>query len=264
MSTCRGRRAPGAALFWLVWVCATRSSIEPLGRAARTLRPHRRAGGHGRLRRARSTGSRATPRRRDGHVPDTLLPRLLAARGFADADDIAAVLHYRVVNATGQRPTGSARRRQAPRLIAWLIPHASGHMSDDMRRALDERRHLIEQRARALAETALADDEPGPATSATRLATSDGEQSGCAILRRWPPIAIATTSAPTPRPAHHRSTRPSVSMRHAPAPPWLTRNGSEKQTSPTAVLVRPRPTGTVPRSDPVSDGRPPIERQSVS
>lgn len=96
----------------------------------------------------------------NGHVPDTLLPRLVAARGFADPDDIAAVLHYRVVNATGQRRTGSARRRQAPRLIAGLIPHASGLMTEDMRHALDERQHLIEQRARALAETALADDEP--------------------------------------------------------------------------------------------------------
>ncbi|WP_220489248.1 TrwC relaxase [Tessaracoccus sp. MC1679] len=95
----------------------------------------------------------------NGHVPDTLLPRLVAARGFADADDIAAVLHYRVVNATGQRRTGTARRRQAPRLIAGLIPLASGPMSQDMRRALDERQRLIERRARALAEMAIAGDE---------------------------------------------------------------------------------------------------------
>lgn len=40
------------------------------------------------------------------HNVDVLLPRLVAARGFIDADDIAAVLHYRVERATA-RPAGS-------------------------------------------------------------------------------------------------------------------------------------------------------------
>lgn len=93
------------------------------------------------------------------HNPETLLPRLVAARPLDDADDIAAVLHHRLASTTTRR-TGTSRRRATPRLIVGLIPQATGPMSDDMRRALDERHHLIEQRARALAETTLADNEP--------------------------------------------------------------------------------------------------------
>src|SRR5699024_109131 len=58
------------------------------------------------------------------HDVATLLPRLVRARGFGDADDIAAVLHYRVAQATA-RPAGSGRTRKAPRLIAGLIPEAT-------------------------------------------------------------------------------------------------------------------------------------------
>src|SRR5690606_38930842 len=45
------------------------------------------------------------------HDIETLLPRLVRARAFGDADDIAAVLHYRVSRAT-QRPAGSGRTRK--------------------------------------------------------------------------------------------------------------------------------------------------------
>ncbi|GAA3958372.1 hypothetical protein [Gordonia caeni] len=88
------------------------------------------------------------------HNLDTLLPRLVAARGFADADDIASVLHYRVARATA-RPAGSGRPRKAPRLIAGLVPEARGQVSADMRQALDQRRDLIEQRADAVLDTGL-------------------------------------------------------------------------------------------------------------
>ncbi|RKN69355.1 conjugal transfer protein [Microbacterium sp. CGR2] len=88
------------------------------------------------------------------HALDTMLPRLVAARGFADADDIASVLHHRVARATA-RPAGSGRTRKAPRLIAGLVPAARGSMSTDMRQALDERRELIEQRANAVLDIAL-------------------------------------------------------------------------------------------------------------
>ena len=87
------------------------------------------------------------------HDLDRLLPRLVAARGFVEADDIASVLHYRVARATG-RPAGSGRTRKAPRLIAGLIPSADGPMGSDMRHALDERRELIEARAEAVLVTA--------------------------------------------------------------------------------------------------------------
>jgi hypothetical protein len=88
------------------------------------------------------------------HDVEALLPRLVRARGFGDADDIAAVLHYRVAKTTA-RPSGSGRARKAPRLIAGLIPEATGTMPAEMRQALAERRDLIETRTEALLDTAL-------------------------------------------------------------------------------------------------------------
>lgn len=93
------------------------------------------------------------------HNLDTLLPRLVAARGFSDADDIASVLHYRVARATA-RPAGSGRTRKTPQLIAGLIPSVDGPMTDDMRQALEERRELIEIRADAVLDTAREVGEP--------------------------------------------------------------------------------------------------------
>lgn len=90
------------------------------------------------------------------HDVEALLPRLVRARGFGDADDIAAVLHYRLARATA-RPAGSGRTRKAPRLIAGLISEATGTMTPEMWQALTERRDLIEVRAAALLDTALAE-----------------------------------------------------------------------------------------------------------
>ena len=93
------------------------------------------------------------------HNLDALLPRLVAARGFDDADDIAAVLHYRVERATG-RPAGSGRTRKPTRLIAGLIPQAHGVIDVEMRAALDEREELIAARADAVLDGALAESVP--------------------------------------------------------------------------------------------------------
>lgn len=90
------------------------------------------------------------------HDIEALLPRLVRARPFGDADDIAAILHYRIARAT-TRPAGSGRTRKTPRLIAGLIPEARGAMSGEMRQALTERQELIEARASALLDTALGD-----------------------------------------------------------------------------------------------------------
>ena len=92
------------------------------------------------------------------HDVETLLPRLVRARAFGDAEDIAAVLHYRVTRATA-RPAGAGRTRKPPRLIAGLIPEATGTMTAEMRRALTERRDLIETRVDALLHTARTDGE---------------------------------------------------------------------------------------------------------
>ncbi|MBF4561205.1 relaxase domain-containing protein [Agreia pratensis] len=92
------------------------------------------------------------------HDVDALLPRLAKARGFGDADDIAAVLHHRLARAT-DRPAGSGRGRRAPRLIAGLIPEAVGPMTAEMQKALTERGELIRQRADAVLDQALREGE---------------------------------------------------------------------------------------------------------
>ncbi|TQM65211.1 ATP-dependent DNA helicase, partial [Klugiella xanthotipulae] len=88
------------------------------------------------------------------HDLDALMPRLVRARGFEDADDLAAILHSRLARATN-RPAGSGRTQKPPKLIAGLIPEAVGAISTDMRQALTERQRLIEQRAEALVDAAL-------------------------------------------------------------------------------------------------------------
>ncbi|MFE5291156.1 MobF family relaxase [Isoptericola sp. NPDC056618] len=85
-----------------------------------------------------------------GHDVDTLLPRLVSQRGLHDAEDVAAVLCARLARSSGRPVRGTT-----PDLIAGLLPAARGPMSAEVARALEERRHLIEQRARALAEVAV-------------------------------------------------------------------------------------------------------------
>lgn len=104
------------------------------------------------------------------HDVEALLPRLVGARGFSDADDIAAVLHYRVEQAT-RRPAQAGRARKAPRLIAGLIPHADGPMATDMHEALDQRRSLIETRADAVLDISL--NEAAPWTKALGTPPTD-------------------------------------------------------------------------------------------
>ncbi|AZZ40895.1 conjugal transfer protein [Acidipropionibacterium jensenii] len=110
------------------------------------------------------------------HNVDALLPRLVRARRLEDADDVAAVLHHRLAMATA-RPAGSGRARKAPRLIAGLIPEATGTMSDEMRQALNERRDLIEARADAVLDNALAGAGPwtaelGPRPTNAKMLTT--------------------------------------------------------------------------------------------
>jgi len=107
------------------------------------------------------------------HNVDALLPRLVAARGFGDADDIAAVLHYRVERAAA-RPAGSGRTRKPSRLIAGLLPRAQGVLDAEMRAALDERESLIEARADAALEAALTENAPW--TNALGAAPTDRQR----------------------------------------------------------------------------------------
>lgn len=100
----------------------------------------------------------AALRRAEGyhHDLDKLAPRVVGSHGLGDADDIAAVLRYRVEKAASG-PLRGCRLR--PRLIAGLIPEPLGQMCAGDRRALDERVQLIESRALALATEAVASRE---------------------------------------------------------------------------------------------------------
>ncbi len=120
------------------------------------------------------------------HNIETLFPRLVAARGFDDADDIAAVIHYRVARATS-RPAGSGRARKAPRLIAGLIPHADGVRDGEMLVALDQREALIEARAEAVLDTALTDKAPW----AKALGTPPGDARRAAAWRKAARVVAA-------------------------------------------------------------------------
>ena len=75
----------------------------------------------------------------------------------ASADDVAAVLHHRVdrwIQASGQE------RRVAADRIVGLFPRLSWVRDPDMARALDERRTLIERRAREAATLAVENRQP--------------------------------------------------------------------------------------------------------
>ena len=93
----------------------------------------------------------------NGHDVGRLLPAVLSRHNLGDADDVAAVLRHRVQLATSQRVAGRYGRR---RMIVGLIPEAVGPMDADMRDALDERRVLIEKRARLLAGAATQRRDP--------------------------------------------------------------------------------------------------------
>jgi hypothetical protein len=86
-----------------------------------------------------------------------VLPRIVTQRSLDDAEDIGAVLVSRLRHVTGRS------RRSTPAgatLVAGLVPVADGPMADDMRRALNERQALMEQRAAALADAAVAQGAP--------------------------------------------------------------------------------------------------------
>src|SRR5699024_12373256 len=69
---------------------------------------------------------------------------------------------------------------RARALIAGLSPHARGPMPAEMRRALSERRDLIEPRADAVLDTALTDHAPWTRA----LGTPPKEQRSAAGWRR--------------------------------------------------------------------------------
>ncbi|GAB4087318.1 MobF family relaxase [Myceligenerans cantabricum] len=99
----------------------------------------------------------------DGYTVEAVLPAVVAQRGLADADDPAAVLHYRLAHTTATpfRSNGlTPRLIPQPRRIAGLIPQATGPMAPEYEKALLERERRIEQRADDLLARAKRDKEP--------------------------------------------------------------------------------------------------------
>jgi hypothetical protein len=87
-----------------------------------------------------------------GIHPETVVPRLVAAREMDDADDIAAVLHGRLDR---YAEAAGTKRQTATDLIAGLVPRAKGVTDPDMAKALRERDGAMECRAAALAAQAV-------------------------------------------------------------------------------------------------------------
>jgi conjugative relaxase-like TrwC/TraI family protein len=107
------------------------------------------------------------------HELERLVPRVVGRHALDDADDIAAVLRYRVDNVASSAPRGCRLR---PRLIAGLIPEPLGSMSAENRQAIDERKELIESRARALAEDVVARQEAWGRRLGSRPVETGGEE----------------------------------------------------------------------------------------
>ncbi|WP_354500795.1 MobF family relaxase [Mycetocola sp. 2940] len=113
----------------------------------------------------------------------SLLARVVAARGFDDAQDVAAVVHDRIASEIA-RVAGAGRTRPTPRLVVGLIPSATGPMDADMRRALIERADLIEARASAVLDQALLTKAPWTRALGTAPGGSSAaawRQHGCTI-----------------------------------------------------------------------------------
>jgi len=86
---------------------------------------------------------------------DHALPALVQGRSISGADDIAALLHGRVT-----KWIGAADGRRRPDSIVGIGPAVVGVTDPDIEQALQDRRTLIEERARSLTLSALKEGDP--------------------------------------------------------------------------------------------------------
>jgi conjugative relaxase-like TrwC/TraI family protein len=143
-------------------------------------------------------------RRAEAHHLDveSLLARGVAARGFEDTQDVAAVLCSRI-SMVVDRGGGAGRSRTTPRLIAGLIPKATGPMTAEMRQALDERSNLVEARASAVLDQALLAGDTWTrelGTVPNRSVTTAWRQQACTVAAYRDRYAIVGASALGPAP----------------------------------------------------------------
>ncbi|MHB8188424.1 MAG: MobF family relaxase, partial [Dermatophilaceae bacterium] len=137
---------------------------------------------------------------------DRALPALVQGRTISSADDIAALLHGRVTNWLE-----SAGGRWSADLILGLFPAAVGVCDPDMERALEDRRALIEQRARALTLSAFEQRQPWvlqlgrpPADPARREAWLGRLDTVAAYRQRWQVNSGAVLDSEPRSPEHLR------------------------------------------------------------
>jgi hypothetical protein len=88
---------------------------------------------------------------------DTALPELISGRAFDGAGDIAEAVTARVDRWTQM---AGSRRRSSDDYVAGLIPRARGVTDPDMVRALSERDHAMQTRARVVAIHAIESGQP--------------------------------------------------------------------------------------------------------
>ena len=151
------------------------------------------------------------------HDLERLVPRVVGRHGLDDADDIAAVLRYRVDKLAATPPRGCRLR---PRLIAGLIPEPLGAMSAEDRQAIDERKELIESRARSLAEDAVVESSRrGLGDSGAPRPHRCDANAGSTQRRRSRRTETATRSPPTCRSVEERRTTLSAQTVSVPSPP---------------------------------------------
>ena len=136
-----------------------RRSTRPFRGTPAPLRAHPRAARSGRRSRARSARSSASLRRAEAyhHDLEKLVPRIVGQHALDDADDIAAVLRYRIEQAAASPPRDC---RLAPRLIAGLIPNPWGRCPPSIATRSTSAAELIEARARSLVAAAVDDGAP--------------------------------------------------------------------------------------------------------
>ncbi|MHB8187706.1 MAG: ATP-dependent DNA helicase [Dermatophilaceae bacterium] len=113
---------------------------------------------------------------------DRAVPALVQGRTISSADDLAALLQGRVT-----KWLASASSQTAADLIIGLFPAAVGVADPDMRRALHDRRMLLEQGAGSLAASALQDRQPWTVKFGRPPADADGRE---AWLRQLDTIAV--------------------------------------------------------------------------
>ncbi len=178
-----------------------------------------------------------------GHNVEMLLPRLVAARGFEDAQDAAAVLHERLERVLAQ-PTSGSSRGSGRSLIAGLIATAMGEMDAEMRRALDERAHLIEERALALVESAVASGERWvaslgrvPAERARAVAWRHEARIVAAYRDRYGVLEDDALGAPATSPNQRMDAAAAAVARDRAI--WLSR--ADAPTQPQRASARTRP-----------------------